>query len=164
MTGVIADFVLPAMASLLPPALDTPESRAMLMAIGFQESRFLYRRQLHDGPARGFWQFEVGGVDAVLTHNRTHLIIAQALHALSYDHTLDAAAFHQALEHNDVLAACFARCLLWATLLPVPLRGDAVTGWQLYVEAWRPGKPQPDTWPQNFGDAWATFQSPTLRA
>lgn len=45
---------------LLPPAMDTVKARVMLLAIGLQESAFAARRQAGNGPARGFWQFELG--------------------------------------------------------------------------------------------------------
>ena len=35
---------------LLPAALDTPEARVMLIAIGLQESRLVHRRQLVGNP------------------------------------------------------------------------------------------------------------------
>ena len=55
---VMRDAVRPALA-LLPAAMNTPQARCMLLAIGLQESRFVHRRQI-GGPARGFWQFERG--------------------------------------------------------------------------------------------------------
>ncbi|WP_440466979.1 hypothetical protein ACKI1H_27705 [Pseudomonas sp. YH-1] len=33
-----------------------PDMIAMLLAIGLQESRFTYRRQMGNGPAKFFWQ------------------------------------------------------------------------------------------------------------
>src|SRR5690606_40338324 len=52
---------------VLPDPMDTPEARVMLLAIGFQESRFKHRRQLvgnpprPTGPAKSFWQAEQAG-------------------------------------------------------------------------------------------------------
>ena len=40
----VARHVLPAAFALLPPQMDSPQARAMLMAIGWQESRFSHRR------------------------------------------------------------------------------------------------------------------------
>lgn len=37
--------------------MTSPQEIAMLYAIRLQEGRFLHRRQLGDGPARGLWQF-----------------------------------------------------------------------------------------------------------
>jgi hypothetical protein len=61
--------------SLLPPRMDTPEARALVLAICLQESGGLYNRlQIGGGPARGYPQFEKGakakpgGVYALLNH------------------------------------------------------------------------------------------------
>ena len=40
---------------LFPKHMDSPQARVMLLSIGLQESRFEYRRQMGNGPARGFW-------------------------------------------------------------------------------------------------------------
>ena len=42
---VMRDAVRPALA-LLPAAMNTPQARCMLLAIGLQESRFVHRRQI----------------------------------------------------------------------------------------------------------------------
>ena len=47
--------------AMLPSAMDTPTSRVLLLAIGYQESRMYHRRQLIGnppkpiGPAKGLW-------------------------------------------------------------------------------------------------------------
>ena len=51
----IRDVVIPAALHMLPGHMDSPEARAMLLAIGLQESKLTYRRQV-GGPAHGFWQ------------------------------------------------------------------------------------------------------------
>ena len=53
-------YTLPSAFALLPPAMDTPDARVLLLAIGLQESKFSHRLQI-GGPARGYWQFEQGG-------------------------------------------------------------------------------------------------------
>lgn len=57
-----------------------------------------------------------------------------------------AAAVYPALEHDDVLAAGFARLLMWTDANRMPVIGDAQGGWNLYARTWRPGKPHPQTW------------------
>lgn len=154
MIATVHAFVLPAAAALLPPLLDTREARALLLAIGLQESRFVHRRQLGPGPARGFWQFERGGgVAGVLTHALTQPLIARVLDTLRYPP--DAYACHVAIEHNDVLAACFARLLLATVPGALPERHDAERGWQQYLHGWRPGKPHRATWDGCYAQAWA---------
>ena len=143
----IADCVIPAALLVLPKAMDSDEARAMLVAIGLQESGFLHRRQI-GGPARGFWQFEAGGVNGVLRHQATKDIIAPLIAEMRYTQ----AQCYAALEHNDILAAIFARLLLWT--LPDPLPSDAADGWAQYLDAWRPGKPHRLTWDGHYERAW----------
>ena len=59
---VMRDAVRPALA-LLPAAMNTPQARCMLLAIGLQESRFVHRRQI-GGPARGFGSLNEARVQA----------------------------------------------------------------------------------------------------
>jgi hypothetical protein len=56
------------------------------------------------------------------------------------------AAVYAALEHDDVLAAAFARLLLWTDPEPLPAVGEVQRAWALYLRTWRPGKPHRQTW------------------
>ena len=58
--AILRTAINPALG-MLPAKMDTDAARVMLLAIGLQESRFEHRRQMGNGPARGFWQFEKGG-------------------------------------------------------------------------------------------------------
>ncbi|HAZ61011.1 MAG TPA: hypothetical protein DCY89_05495 [Gammaproteobacteria bacterium] len=137
--------------SLLPPRMDSRAARVLMLAIAGQESAMRHRRQIR-GPARGFWQFEQGGgVAGVLRHAQSKPHIRSVLRALHYPATSTAADCYIAIEHNDVLAAAFARLLLWTD--PAPLPTDAAGGWSLYLRTWRPGKPHPDTWAGHFARA-----------
>lgn len=139
---------------LLPANMDTPAARAMCIAIALQESRIEYRRQI-GGPARGYFQFEIGGgVRGVLTHRATRQHIHAALTALDYDQTSTSEACWIAIEHNDILASVFARLLLWTLPDALPGRDEADEGWDQYLEAWRPGKPHRDTWNALYEKAW----------
>ena len=146
-----------ATVALLPPRMDSPEAKAMLIAIAMQESRWDERRQI-GGPARGFFQFELGtpatrgGVTGVLLHKSAGPLIKHVLDRLDYDHTPNTS--FTAIEHNDVLAFAYARCLLWTLPRLLPLRDEADEGWEQYIEAWRPGKPHRATWSKFFNDAW----------
>lgn len=140
-----------ATVSLLPAKLDSTEAKAMLMAIAMQESRLDARRQI-GGPARGFWQFEFNGIKGVLNHKASKPIIHDVLDRLDYDHAPDTS--YTAIEHNDVLAFSYARCLLWTLPQPLPLRGESEEGWEQYISAWRPGKPHRQTWDAFFAQAW----------
>lgn len=143
--------VYKAAAELLPPKLDSAEAKAMLMAIAMQESRWDHRRQI-GGPARGFWQFEFGGIKGVLAHKASQPLIHAVLDRLDYDHVPDTS--YVAIEHNDVLAFAYARCLLWTLPGALPARGEAGEGWEQYIEAWRPGKPHSETWDAFYAEAW----------
>ena len=135
----------------LPERMFSEEAVVMLLAIGEQESKFRHRRQI-GGPARGFWQFEQGGgVAGVLRHNATRDIAANVCADLKYDP--DSRVVYNALADNDILAACFARLLLWTLPHPLPAIGDADTAWSQYLECWRPGKPHPKQWGKSYASA-----------
>lgn len=144
-----ADILTPALA-LLDSRTDSRAARVMLLAIGLQESALIYRRQMPTGPARGLWQFEEGGgVNGVLRHpaSADHAQLACLVRHVKPE----SRAVWVALEHDDILAACFARLLLWTD--PKPLPTEQGEGWSYYVRNWRPGKPHPDRWPANWQKA-----------
>jgi hypothetical protein len=149
---------LPAALALLPPEFDTPAARAMVLAIGLQETAFTRRRQFGGGPARGFWEFELAGVAGVLVDKHLAPMLTPALQQLRYPPAVHAC--YDALEHNDVLAALFARLDLWRYPDPLPGPADAAEGWRQYLAVWRPGKPRPNDWPAYFAAAWATVGVP----
>ena len=164
MIELVTAYVLPAALSLLPKEMDTPAARAMLLSIGLQESQFLDRRQQPTGPARGFWQFEKGGgVKGVMTHRLTQALALETLSHLRYASTAPT-TIHATLEHNDVLACVFARLLLWTLPARLPTRQQPNVGWPQYLEAWRPGKPHPETWTNYFVEAWARVDRETDKA
>lgn len=146
---VIATIIAPA-AKLLPH-MDSPKARMMLLAIGLQESRFEHRRQIK-GPARGFWQFESGGgVRGVLMHKTSSYDAAKVCHARGVGSSTK--EVYERLEHDDILACCFARLLLWTDAKPLPMIGDVEGSWDYYERNWRPGKPHPHTWPALYQQA-----------
>lgn len=143
--------------SLLPPAMTSAEAEAMLIAMAWQESRLTHRRQI-GGPARGYWQFELGGgVLGVLAHAQTRVLIRGVMAALDYAPDSTPYACHDAIGHNDVLAGAFARLLLWTVPAPLPRRAEPSIGWTQYREAWRPGKPHPESWADAWSVAWSTI-------
>lgn len=155
----VHERVVPAALSLLPAQMTSPEARAMLLSIGLQESAFNARRQggrgtvAGQGPARGFWQFErMGGVAEILRHQATGPLIKPIARMLLYEPT--PIVCHAAIEHCDVLAACFARLLLWVDPRSLPTSIESAKGWDIYLANWRPGKPHPATWPAYFAQAW----------
>jgi len=142
--------------SLLPPEMGGPKARVMLIAIGLQESRFEHRRQI-GGPARGFWQFEHGGgVVGVLTHPASRELAARLCEVRGVKS--DSRLVYNRLEHDDVLAAGFARLLLFTDRRRLPELGDAVAAWKYYMNNWRPGKPHPETWDELYHAAVAEVE------
>ncbi len=135
---------------LLPAGMDTPRTRVQMLAIGLQESGLKERVQRGGGPAHGLWQFERGGgVTGVLEHPASGVYADRVCRARG----VDAYALHAwlALATDDVLAAAFARLLLWTD--PHKMPNDAAGGWQLYLRTWRPGKPRPGTWEWHYTQA-----------
>lgn len=148
---VIRLAINPAM-TLLPARMDSVAARAMLLAIGLQESEFQYRRQV-GGSAHGYWQFERGGgVVGVMQHPLTTPTIAEVTRRLDYP--FDSDVLYDAIVDNDVLACVFARLLLWTLPQALPDAMEDDLGWFQYLEAWRPGRPHPSRWSPRFAAAW----------
>lgn len=150
--------VLDSAAELLPLAMDTPEARVMLLAIMGQESGCTARCQIVNGggkgPARGLAQFERGGgVKGVLTHDASRYWAHQVCAARGVP-PIDGQVWAK-LETDDVLAAAFARLLLFTDPRRLPALGSEHSAWDCYKRNWRPGKPHPDRWPANYRAALA---------
>lgn len=144
--GPVADAL-----SLLPDYMTSPEAELMLLAIGLQESRFEHRHQI-GGPAHSWWQFErAGGVRGVLKY-RTSREHARSL-CSARGITPSASAVFAAMEHDDILAAGFARLLLWTDPRPLPAMGEVQAAWRYYLRNWRPGKPHEKTWAPLYAEA-----------
>lgn len=147
--------ITPALAELALCGIpNTADARRFLLAIALQESGLKHRRQVvaggaETGPAASFWQFEPGGgCKGVLTH----YLVAPCMRGLCVDFNVPATpqGLWEAMRYQDVLAAIAARLLVYT--LPDKLPTTADEGWRQYIEAWRPGKPHPETWAR----AWAT--------
>lgn len=121
-------------------------SRVLSLAIAGQESDWIYRVQ-NGGPARSFWQFELGGgVVGVLTHPSTTGKIKLACAELHVP--CIAQHVYMTMADNDILAACMARLLLYADPRQLPAIGQEDAAWHYYLDGWRPGMPHPTKWPQ----------------
>ncbi len=140
---IIDQAYLPAIAII--DVRDTPQARVMMLAIGLQESRFTHRRQMGNGPATGFWQFESGGgVRGVLNHQASKYKAHELCEARGVDPVTQ--KVWAQLEADDVLAAGFARLLLLTDPRALPDVTNSVGAWDCYTRNWRPGKPHIDTW------------------
>lgn len=152
---------------LLPRAMDSDAARVQLLATGKQESGFTFRIQktqdpYNPGPARGFWQNERAEVNRLMTNlaTRDHARALCKAQGVPFDCLL----VHDRLAFNDVLAAGFARLILWADYSPLP-RVDASheEAWLCYLRTWRPGKPRREPWDAYHAEAQAqviTKESP----
>lgn len=144
------DMLDPALKVVLPPKMDSKPARLLLLTIGLVESNFEHRVQLWGGPARGYWQFERGGgVAGVMRHPSSNLLAEMCCRTRQVPFTRG--DIWKALATDDVLAACFARLLLWTDphYLPLPEWGP-LGGWNLYLRTWRPGRPRPEKWEPNW--------------
>jgi hypothetical protein len=159
LASILHDAINPALA-LLPAKMTSDRALIMLLAIGLQESRFMYRAQKTGnpyvkGPAKGYWQFERGGGVSGVVHHYKAKDDAEAL-CKARNVLFDSSLIHAALEFDDVLAAGFARLLLWTSPDPLPaLNAEPEEAWQYYKALWRPGKPHRETWDQFHTDAVA---------
>lgn len=156
----INQAVFPSLQALLPEFYDTPEARAMLLAIALQESGLRHRRQIGSytgktpvyGPARSWWMFERIGVQGVLDHRASYSSARDVARMLEYP--VDAAVLHFAMENNDILACAVARLLLRAHPDNLPGRMEMEKGWEQYLALWRPGIPREDSWASCWDSAW----------
>ena len=150
--------IVPALTCCLPAPMDSPEARAMILAVSLQESQLEHRRQLPrragagPGPARGFPQFETVSLRLLLKNPATSEHLRHACASLTI--LPNVPAIHRAVEFQDVLGACCARLLLWALPHRLPLRSQPEEGWQQYLAAWNPGCPRPVTWAEHYARAW----------
>lgn len=142
---------------ILPKAMNTPEATVALLTIGQQESRFQYRWQLPrkpggpKGPARGFWQFELGsrllggGVWGVYKHKASRFWLAMVCEKFGVK--FEPAAIYAMIEENDVFACCVARLLIFTDAQKIPALNDVEGLWKMYAKrTWVPGSPHRHTW------------------
>lgn len=148
--AILHSAINPALG-MLPAKMDTDKARVMLLSAGLQESRLKFRYQKTTdpyvkGPARGLWQFErAGGVRGVITNFQTRDYAKSICEALKVP--FDDVLIWTRLEFDDVLAAAFARLLMWADVKPLPeVDASHDEAWACYVRCWRPGKPHRETW------------------
>lgn len=150
MNTIISAIIDPALA-LLPPQMTSDKARAMLIAIGLQESGLHYRKQVR-GPAHGLWQFERIGVAEVLRHPMTRAHSIDLCWRCGVAATT-AAVYHR-IDDDDILAAGIARLALWRHPSSLPGRDEAEKGWRQYIDIWAPGKPRHEVWADYYETAW----------
>lgn len=150
--------IAPAM-KLLPPKMDFPAAHAMILACCLQETDLRHRRQI-GGSARGYAQFELHGEIAEVLRHRASAESARAM-CRALDIPPSPSRVYQAIEYSDVLAAAFARLLLWRDPEPLPRdrgEGSRARGWAIYARMWKPGHPRPEKWPEAYAQAWEAVE------
>lgn len=147
----ILDTIIEPALRILPPMMTSDAAKAMLLAIGMQESRLIHRKQI-GGPAMGLWQFERIGVTEVL-RNRASRDFALDLCWHCGVAATTAAVYHR-LDDDDTLAAGIARLALWRLPEALPLRMDYAKSWRQYLKVWAPGKPHRATWDGFYKQSW----------
>ncbi len=167
MLDIILNFIIKPSLMLLPFDMQSQEAEALLLSIGQQESRFEHRRQIIRtssgqlkmlGPARGGWQFEKIGLVEVMTNRITKPHFENICNILKYPKDFD--FVFEGITHNDMLACCAARLLLWPDAAPLPKYEDGPeVAWQYYIRRWRPGKPHRNTWDEFWNKSWAIVKS-----
>jgi len=166
---ILEEAINPALSRLEGHRIPVSDmAKAMLLAIGLQESNLTHRFQtvpgkFPRGPARGLFQFEaLGGVRGVLQHTSTATIAEHF--ALEFVGSTQEHAVWASLAYEDVLAAIFARLFIWTDprLLPPASPAGESAGWQIYNSVWRPGKPHPDRWPANWRSALDIINASTI--
>jgi hypothetical protein len=149
------------LSSVLGRNVGGDQAYVPMLAIALQESGLVYRRQIDNqgNPistlARGWWQFEKeGGVKGVCTHSSTSYAIETMCTVMHIPFDYD--DIHEALAWNGPIAAYFARALLYTDAAPLPQIGEKQLTWDYYIRNWRPGKPHPEEWPDNYEAALTT--------
>jgi len=155
MSAIVTAAIRAALTEHLPDRMDTVSARLMMLTIQKQEDPEERRYQVvkrteatnpenivgertAKGPARSLWQMEQGGgVKGVLHHDSTSDYITDI--CISMDVSPFPTTCWHAIEENDVLAACFARLLLWSDFGALPKVGDAEGAFDMYLRTWRPG-------------------------
>ena len=146
----VSEIIGPAL-QILGPGMTSPSATLLMLAIALQESGLAAREQGGNGPARGLWQFEKGGIRGVLTHKASSSTAAKICGEFGIPATVD--DVYSSLALNDILSACFGRLLLWTDPKPIPVGGAMDAAWDYYVRNWRPGKPHKDRWTANYQKA-----------
>lgn len=154
LSEVLQEAIIPALTKL-PSKFNSKEAQLLMLAIGKQETNYCTRLQA-DGPAHGFWQFEKPGVVGVFHQPGIALILGSLCMARQIPPS--AIAVYAEILVDDILAASFARLLLWADPHPLPAVEDEGGAWEYYVRNWRPGKPSRGRWVNSYGEALKEFR------
>jgi peptidoglycan L-alanyl-D-glutamate endopeptidase CwlK len=155
---ILVNVIDPALAELAALGVRaTDAARAMLYAAGLQESNLTARFQampaasaVRKGAGRGLWQMRPDDVNRVLSGNSTRERSETA--ANKHVGSVNPHAVWATLEYDDILAAIFARLMLWPdpAALPAPAAANEQAAWDYYVRCWRPAPPRQQGWAANW--------------
>lgn len=146
---LLPQAIAPGLA-MLPMKMNSQPAQVFMVAVKLQESGLEMIRQQDGGPAHGLWQFEQGGgVKGVLTHPASCGFAVQVCTERGVEASQP--AVYAALLQDDILAAAFARLLMWTDPFPLPTDSDGALA--LYLRLWRPGAYSRD--PDGIRQRWA---------
>lgn len=148
-------ILLPSLSSI-PSAIVSDKATLMLLAIAGQESGWTDRIQQPNGPARGFWQSEQGGMLKGVIGGPFAPVLDNFLALYSIPTDID--LMFQALAWHDPLACLVARLGLLMDPSPLPSIGDVDDAWSTYQNNWRPGAPSRTRWGVVYPQALAAMK------
>jgi hypothetical protein len=149
-----ADIVQPSLARLekWTGVGSDDRAHALVMAIAGQETAWKERLQDAGGPARSYWQFELGGGVAGVFNGAGSRVLDVCA---ALDVPALASTVFQAMAWNDTLACCMARLNLWLDPEALPPLTDCDGAYQYYLRTWRPGMPRRESWNDRHATALA---------
>lgn len=120
-----------------------------IVAVAYQESKLIARKQYGGGPARGFLQFEKMGVinDVAVRGRGLEFVEILSLPCpRPRNSTVATQAMYDAVTYNDMLGVWLFIDKYRLHRLRPP-RSDAIeVKWEMYLATWAPGKPRRDEW------------------
>lgn len=153
--------VVPAFTTYMSHPKRNIRAMVQIVATALQESTCRFRKQVPTGPARSYLQIETPTAmaayrkDKYLGAELMNLNLSMTtLQKTGREAMLASAYMAQVVELNDIAAVLVGRAIMWLDPHPLPALGDHAGAWKFYNEfTWRPGKPHPELWPENYLEA-----------
>lgn len=127
-----------------PAVLISQKASLLLLAIAGQEAGWTDRIQQPNGPARGFWQSEKGGMLKGVIGGPYAPVLDKFLSI--YSLPADPNLLFEALAWHDPLSCFVARLGLFMDPSSLPAVGNEDDAWACYEKNWQPGKPSRSRW------------------
>lgn len=152
--------ILPAFTRYMSHPKQSVKAMVQIIATGLQESQVMFRKQVPSGPARGFLQIEPP--TAIAAYDKDAYLRGELmnlrLNTTQLLPTNTTAARRNYLanvcELNDPACVLIGRSIMWLDPSPIPEIGDVEGAWDFYaLKTWRPGKPRPEHWWDNYMQA-----------